>query len=459
MKPPQTLPEERLGGTRDHLTRGDLLKLFVETFGPTGYRRIRLGNSAKAIDREYTRNEAFWQDAKSNRLFEGMRVELDGFQITEWLPYSPGRYFSSEASRNRELAEKFWDDSRHEFTLTGKEAMVLGGVGCLRLLSKNVDSVPLFILGATSTGVCHQGIPVLLTEEVYRKSIEPIKETGSYFGKFSGTIRGLPEPFHLEFGSEIPKYCIFVDEKAALRAKRKKPDRMPLVTAAITFDAGDHARNQEHDFDMIKKGWSYYSFSPDAEQLGLKEAVHWLSDYAHRYSGMPRPSILSDFDEHFDHFPGQVEFPQARILKGQIDETRFMIYAQRFGITIQAKEFYMDASTTKVNVINSVVQGNLVVAKQVIDSFKSDNKNPSLAADLENLRTTVEQLVKQLPPADQEQVSRRLKSLTEEATSPNPDKKEVKGLGQKIIDIAGKVTSMAGPVAAAVQAVLKIFGA
>jgi hypothetical protein len=121
-------------------------------------------------------------------------------------------------------------------------------------------------------------------------------------------------------------------------------------------------------------------------------------------------------------------------------------------------EIYMDASTTNVNVTNSVVQGNLVVAKQVIDSFKTDSKNQSLAGELDNVRATVEQLVTKLPPADQEQVSRRLISLTEEATSPNPDKQEVKGLGQKIIETAGKVDSMVGPVTTAVQAVLNLFG-
>ncbi len=116
----------------------------------------------------------------------------------------------------------------------------------------------------------------------------------------------------------------------------------------------------------------------------------------------------------------------------------------------------------RVNVgAGATFSGNLVVANSIQDSFKTiqgSTVEDSLKKELQHLCSQVEQLVTQLSPADQEQVSRRLKSFTEEATSSNPDKEEVKSLGQKIIDIANKVTSMAGPVATAIQAVLKLFG-
>ncbi len=107
------------------------------------------------------------------------------------------------------------------------------------------------------------------------------------------------------------------------------------------------------------------------------------------------------------------------------------------------------------------VSGTFVVATSIQDSFKTiqgSNVGVPLKEELKRLCSQVERLVKELSPADQEQVSRRLKALTEEATSPNPDKGEIKSLGQKIIDIANKVTSMAGPIATAVQAVLMFFG-
>ncbi|MFC1636882.1 hypothetical protein ACFL5Z_18820 [Planctomycetota bacterium] len=110
---------------------------------------------------------------------------------------------------------------------------------------------------------------------------------------------------------------------------------------------------------------------------------------------------------------------------------------------------------------NNVFNGDVIAAGNITDSF---NKAESVERDdlqkaLKDLTGTVAQLCEQLPDnEDQQQVSRKLKTLVEEASSKKPDKSWLELSGKGLIEAAKTVAAMATPVTTAVKAVLSLLG-
>jgi hypothetical protein len=123
------------------------------------YNRLEHREFRLAPDRTYTDNRSFWLDALGYQHFPGTYCILEDFTLTEWLPFSPGRSFTESAHQAREHAERFIADNGREYLPNGKLSMVKGGIGCIRLAERSVRSSTLFFLGASSSGVAHEGIP------------------------------------------------------------------------------------------------------------------------------------------------------------------------------------------------------------------------------------------------------------------------------------------------------------
>lgn len=307
------------------LGKRDIAKLLTDLFSLPLYQKIQ--TSGKSSDQPlpllmYTDNQAFWQDAMAKRHFQTMRVQLKHFHLLEWLPSAPGRYFTEAALLSRREADTDLDPMRDEYGLYGKYQMIQGGIGSFRLAAKRIDTNQIYFLGATSTGVSHEGIPVALTETDYQHVIPCIHNYGGCLVDLEGTLQilqGASESLNARFSfcydPGIPRYCLAVDH---LRILQPSYENL-IVTAAIAFSI-DMSRSRS------TKAWSFYAFRPD--QLNM--AIDRLEAYARRHSRTQNPLILADFDEHYQHFRHSVEFPLHEITTNTFDVRQAEAYQHRF---------------------------------------------------------------------------------------------------------------------------------
>ena len=309
------------GGNHQHLDRDSIIELLVDAFDSSLYNKLQLQSSSRRVDKSYTDNEAFWMDALSRQHFLSMRVRLKGFQLTEWIPSSPGRYFTTEAQHSRQVAEKYSVPNRNEYNLDGKRLMILGGVGSFRLGARELNGKSYYFLGASSTGISHEGIPIALNESKYHQIIQMIKIYGGCNATLVGTLQLLPIDLSpIQYNRDIPKYCLVLDD---IENAQQSSYRRLFVTVAIAFQGYDDIRDQY---------WSFCTFRPDPLDQGLHSAVSWLKDYVERYSVMKNPPILADFDEHYpEHFDNPVEFSLVDIANSRFNTSRLQNYARQMG--------------------------------------------------------------------------------------------------------------------------------
>lgn len=267
--------------------------------------------------RTYDDNKRFWEDALRQNLLEGMQIRLVNFHLMHWLPFAPGRYFTPEATRKRLEAQRqiIKKGRGREYLPLGKELMFLGGIGSVRLGARTFNSKTVYLLGASSTGSSHQGIPIIVPEEEYQKVI-PLLQQGGCLANLEGFLRICPvTDLLIQYDTQIPRYVICIDNLQVIR-----PSERLLVTVGVTFGF----ENSHYD-GYTKKSWSFCSFDPTTDDV--RSSARWLEEYALRYSG--RAEILSDFDEHYQHFGNySVEFPVSRIVRGEVDRHRLNEYSR-----------------------------------------------------------------------------------------------------------------------------------
>lgn len=352
------------GGKRGgDLTPEEFKALASEFFDTLLYKYIKQEDKQKPIDQEYKDNTSFWTDILKGDHFLGKRVALNGFHLTEWMPSSPGKYFTKSAKSQRIAARQVlergaivgdsiitdvYNDTDGILLPAGKERMMLGGIGSIRLRSKEVDSRTLYFLGASSTGISHQGIPIAMNEGNYRSIIQKIKSYCGVKANLIGTLQVLPDDRSpITFERKIPRYCVLVDDVEAINPSVSTD---LLITVGVMYSGRrlrDRSTNKAdvlrgdsafHPEPGLRKSWTFCSFQPDAKELALKEAIDWLRGYAIRFSGEPNPVIFSDFDEHYQHFPNPVEFDLRSLFGGKVDSNLVQEYGYAYGFNVNIEE-------------------------------------------------------------------------------------------------------------------------
>jgi hypothetical protein len=367
------------------------------------------------LDKTYINNRSFWKDAMSSQHFPSSYVMLKGFHLTEWLPFAPGRYFTPAAEEMRGFAERFVSSDRTEYTPDGKNSMVRGGIGCIRLAEKRIGPSQFHFLGASSSGAAHEGIPVALETLEYRKVIHAIRERGGCVVDLVGRIRSITRDLpQLDFDRVIPRYCLFADEVVFLRAS--EPAGLS-TTAAIMFTPSLQGRRREND---LNKSWTFCTFRPAADP---QRAAEWLLDYAHRYSE-GETNILTDFDEHRRLFSCTVEFSLTDIVSGTVDWGSLHIYQQRLNSTYIGT--YIEEYNVAGDNIHITGSGNVVVNRSTLQNALnrvSGAKDQAVAEALKKVAAEIEKSKNQA-------AAENFDSFNEELAKPHPRKSLLKTLWQ-----------------------------
>jgi len=236
--------------TWGYLEKSVLDELIADALDEYLYKQVQLQPLSHLFNATYTDNSTFWNKTlEGKHHFQGMRVRLQGFHLTEWMPSSPGRYYTHEAQASREQAGYYRGSEMREYKPDGKRFMVFGGIGSVRLAANLSNNT--YFLGASSTGITHQGIPVILQEQQYLQIIQIIKNHGGCFTNLVGTLQIFPPHRRLiQYPQKIEKYYLALKSVEVIRPSRN--DEL-LATVSIAF--------QRRSGDIGDKGWSFCSFN------------------------------------------------------------------------------------------------------------------------------------------------------------------------------------------------------
>ncbi|MEL6943526.1 MAG: hypothetical protein AAFO82_12720, partial [Bacteroidota bacterium] len=362
----ETMNQENIfiKGNPDYVSRDDFAELLKNHLNTNLYRQILLENQENNNpDITFSTNENFWSTALNGDCYPEQVVKLERFHLLEWIPIAPGLFHTEDAHWNRAEAQrnairilrnkatgphflssliprgKFEFDPKIkklfeelnanpkkrvviEYNPDGKESMIKGGMGSLRLASKMINGKECYLLGASSTGVSHEGLPILIETVLYQKAISKIKEHGGFKVNLIGRVKVIPKELSvIKSYNEIPRYCLFVEEIEYIKPS-KRNDLMSSV--AVAYYPSDR---------FSDKRLSFCSFIPDKKDKELKGAVDWLNRYAVKYSKSTSPIVEGDFDEFKAHF-GKVDFPIVDIANGKMSKETFLRYKEYFHLSV-----------------------------------------------------------------------------------------------------------------------------
>lgn len=251
--------------------------------------------NASKFDKTIFSSEEYYSNIISGRLSPGQVVHLRDFIISEWIPLSPGLYFTHYAEAARENAGYSYNYEADEYEPSGKYNMVQGGVGSVRLTSKSINNNTFFVLGASSNYETYQGIPIVVNENTYYKIIEQIKSYGSIKSHLVGRIKLIPDVNLLSGpnANHCPRYWLEVEEIYDIR----KPIEDIVLSIAVSY------LNHDNTY-----GWTFKNVILNRKERYIEETKDWIHDYICRYTGNKNePTILYDFDEQIKWFD-KVEF-------------------------------------------------------------------------------------------------------------------------------------------------------
>jgi hypothetical protein len=411
---PDGLPRE--AGTDQHrLRREDFVALFADFLDTQLYAapRSRERKPRFAPEAEYISNRAFWTDALSNGHYDGRRVRLKDFTLLEWIPLSPGRYFTDAATEKRNQAEQFYAHSNREYLPLGKLDMILGGVGSLRLGSRPAVLGIVHVVGLSSSGVSHEGIPALLNEQDHFPLIRQLRTSGAVIVDAVGTLRSMPLREWRTWRTDgVPTMYLSIEEIDIRRSSRPV-----LATVSIMFPSPERSwsSNSSDEFQAngystrFSKSWSYASFDPLEGPEGLKRASKWLEDYARRYSGTQEPAIFSDFDEIYPHFESPVEFPLSDAALGTIDAHRLAAYSRHYEINLNIHELRLG------DTFSDVTNATIINRSGVINSLNG------LPSDNAELRPAIMRVVDFINRSGNRSAAKQFEALIEEVEKRVPE--------------------------------------
>ncbi len=258
-------------------------------------------------DKTFQNNDELWSFILSNNCYFNQYIKISNFIFTEWAPKSPGLYFTEDARMLRSKVAKWVLDEEianmirssnnlpskpiNEFPPDQKESMVKSGLGSIRLEPNTINNQEIYFWGATSSGISHEGIPIIVEADTYKSNIELLKVNCGAKANIVGRLIYLPEYITaIDFKPLIPRYCLWVEELEVLSIPNTED-----ISISLSI-------NYTTSRELEKLYFSFVTFNPDNKEKNLIEAAHRLEDYAKRYSNTPKPVIIGDFDSTRKYF-------------------------------------------------------------------------------------------------------------------------------------------------------------
>ncbi len=286
---------------------GPLFGAISGYFNLPAYLRLRWAE-IKRGKKSYFHEDEYWRDVLGGdfhvpsvrNLTDGCVVDLQQFELSEWFPRAPGSFWTKRGYDLRMEAKDEVEFMRPFYVHTprGKQAMIEGGIGTLRLEPHGSGDVKYKILGATSSGNLSCGVPVVVPLNVYEKVRDRLLQEGSVSATITGVYASLPvsakemalEAAGVELPAAVkswivtsyyvPRNCVLVE--SILLIENVRPGLGVKGAAWSVYES------PERDY-----GWTYASFDPRKDE-SLNRAVRFLNEYVAQHGA---GHFLTEFDE------------------------------------------------------------------------------------------------------------------------------------------------------------------
>ena len=323
--------------------------------------------------RKFYDNVDMWGTIISEKIRCGAEVSLENFCLMEWFPRSPGLYFTDDGRSAREEAAQHKEEmdlnqSEPQYAIDaegdkvtvynpyGKAAMLRGGLGTLRLKPRLSGEHIEWFMCATANGVAHEGIPLLLADDIYAQCIDQIATQGAWRGTIRGKLRIVSERLVTLYDdyTGVPQLYLEVDK---LIADKKSSVREPIkaaVSVAISFASAFEGPDQMYA--------SYVFFDP-ARENSLERNTDWMQETY--VEGTYHGKILTDFDEINSRF-AEATFSLDKVMSGKLDTQAVRNSLDELGLPGDLEALFnrIAAASGKQIIINGDVKvdgnGNIV---------------------------------------------------------------------------------------------------
>jgi hypothetical protein len=264
----------------------------------------------------FYQNNTLWEAAVTAKsLHHGRRIRLDSFFIFEWVPRAPGLYWTPEAKFARAEAKQRIikiDQGRVVYSPYGKQSMLDGGIGNIRLNPLVVHGNELMFMSASANGVCHQGFPIAVSPDLYTQIIDEIRDRGAVVRTLVGRVRLIPKELTDLYAGYIavPKLYLQVEEATQPFQRKSRTIEDFEISVAVSFQGVVEKKPGIYA--------TYVTFDPSTP-ASFDEAINWMRDeYVHSYEGR----ILTDFDEQENHFL-EARFSLRKVMQLDLQEADF----------------------------------------------------------------------------------------------------------------------------------------
>lgn len=266
-------------------------------------------------------NEDVWRSILGQQVSAGLTVILRRFQVMDWFPRSPGLYYTPQADRARMEAFQYlhpgFDRSpirdhdhragnarQRDYTVVfkppGKQSMLEGGVGSIRLKPITMFGEPHWLTTASSDGVTHRGFPIAIPRRLYAPLLGQIHHRGAVCLILTGDLEFVPDPFSRLFDHAVMVPRLLLRVTALEHAE---PTAVSLETSVAASFLSDYQGGGPNVYA------TYVTFRPDVKGA-FEDAVAWMkNDYV---EGEYRGRIITDFDQT------RTIFPEARLALSKV---------------------------------------------------------------------------------------------------------------------------------------------
>jgi hypothetical protein len=330
-----------------------------------------------ARDHTYRSNEDLWHALIGGHERASMVVQLHDFWLSEWFPLRPGLFHTDPGSARRsqalrhllsgpglvdsrgqpkfeswfggpvapELIERLRPDSTFVFDPHGKAMMLDGGVGCVRLKAKDLPGGRVWFMGASSSPVAHEGVPVAVPDSLHAQWVDELAERGALRCTITGRLTHTPpdlDPLYRDLVG-LPQVYVVVEQLASSPA----PPGTPFVaTGAVLVGASPHTTPQSESDIADGIYAAYVSFGPTEAEIA--EAADWLKEvYVEQ---LLRGRVLVDFDEHTRRFKGGT-FDIERLMTGHLEAHDVGDFLSRCGAANHTREQF----SVRVETLNQII--------------------------------------------------------------------------------------------------------
>jgi TIR domain-containing protein len=228
------------------------------------------------------------------------------------------------------------DDHTVVFTPDGKESMLVGGIGCIRLKPISIGDEPHWLMTATSDGVVHTGVPIAVPMNIYAQLVPELQKAGAAWAVVRGELKFVDNTFVRLFDRSVQV------PKLYLRVTDLQPCE-PMSTAhfleasvAVSFLSKFEGRPKVYT--------TYVTFEPNVPG-SFDDALTWMKE--EYVEGEYKGRIITDFDQT------QTIFEDARlalssvmdrlISRGVLQETIELMHA-----TASVDEYFEEIDKRKL---------------------------------------------------------------------------------------------------------------